>query len=350
MLPEEITDSGHRWFSPLEHPLSISLLSINPGSTRSINARSRDSPGVPLVNTGRGHPREPRSRRSIGPIPFPAPTMPTRDWLNEMDASQFTARRESFGFVAQAYAESRPEYPVDAVRWLVGAQGAEVVDLGAGTGKLTTALLADGHRVIAAEPSRSMLDQLVADLSDDDGRLPEGLRCVRTTAEQLPFADASIDAVVAAQAFHWFDAEKALAEIARVLRPRGAIGLIWNFRDESVPWVRRLSQVIGSEGIPGDPTEVLTASGLFDEVKQARFRMWQQVDRESLVSLVSSRSYVASRPRHERQEIFNRVRQLYDESARSPEGLILPYRTVCYRARVNALSRRRVDADSLFWG
>lgn len=267
-----------------------------------------------------------------------------------MDASERNVRRESFGFVAQAYAESRPEYPVDAVRWLTGTESAEVIDLGAGTGKLTQALLADGHRVIAAEPSRPMLDQLVADLGDEDGHLPDGLRCIQTKAEELPFADGSIDAVVAAQAFHWFDSTKALTEIARVLRPGGAIGLVWNFRDESVPWVRRLSAVIGSEGTAGDPTEVLAESGLFDQVKQARFRMWQQIDRDGLANLVASRSYVASRPRHERQDMVNRVKALYDESARSPEGLILPYRTVCYRAQVNALSRRRIDADSLFWG
>lgn len=266
-----------------------------------------------------------------------------------MDAAARNARRESFGFVAQAYAESRPEYPADAVRWLTGEQATEVVDLGAGTGKLTRALLEDGRQVIAAEPSRPMLEQLVADLGDEDGVLPNGLRCLQTNAEALPLADGSVDAVVAAQTFHWFDAGRALSEIARVLRPGGAIGLIWNFRDESVPWVRRLSEVIGSEGMAADPTDVLTESGLFDRVHHARFRMWQQIDRESLANLVSSRSYVASRPRHERQEIISRVKKLYDEASRGPVGLILPYRTVCYRAQVNVLSRRRVDADSLFW-
>lgn len=269
-----------------------------------------------------------------------------------MDASERNAQRAHrgawFGAVARVYAQGRPDYPEEAVRWLAGNQRL-VAELGAGTGKLTGALLATGHRVVATEPSRPMLEQLTATFADEHGVVPGELTPMQAVAEALPFADGSVDHVVAAQAFHWFDPGKALEEISRILRPGGAIGLIWNFRDESVPWVRRLSAIIGSEGLAVDPTPVLNDSGLFDEVQHARFRMWQQVDRDGLLALVESRSYVASRPRHERQTILGQVRELYDESARSPEGLVLPYTTVCYRARVNALSRRRVDADNLFW-
>src|SRR5438876_726690 len=129
----------------------------------------------------------------------------------------------SFGAVADAYERARPEYPAGAVLWLVGDTPVDVVDLGAGTGKLTRGLVALGHRVTAVEPLPEMLAQLRAAVPDATP-LSGG-------AEAIPLADASADVVVCAQAFHWFDQPVALREIARVLRPGGSIALAWNVRD-----------------------------------------------------------------------------------------------------------------------
>src|SRR5262245_57888935 len=137
-------------------------------------------------------------------------------------------RASSFGEVAEAYERARPGYPDDAVRWLTGAEPCDVVDLGAGTGKLTRSLVGLGHRVIAVEPLPGMLEQL-------RGAVPRAT-ALSGSAEAIPLADASADVVVCAQSFHWFDHETALPEIARVLRPGGRLALVWNTRDDRDPF------------------------------------------------------------------------------------------------------------------
>ena len=124
-------------------------------------------------------------------------------------------RAASFGEVADAYERARPGYPEDAVRWLVGEEPCDVVDLGAGTGKLTRSLVALGHRVTAVEPLPEMIAHLLA--------AAPGVTAVQGGAEAIPLAAESADVVVAAQAFHWFDHGPALREIARVLRPGGGL-------------------------------------------------------------------------------------------------------------------------------
>ncbi len=242
-----------------------------------------------------------------------------------MDDALRVERSRTFGSVADVYQRTRPGYPAAAVRWLVGSRAQRVLELGAGTGKLTAALDAVGHEVVATDPSGPML-----------ARLPAGLeaRPVRCGAEELPFRAATFDVVVAAQAFHWFDPRRALPEIARVLRAGGRLALVWNFRDESVPWVRRLSDLIGTEHDDRDlPLDSLGASGLFGELASTEHRCWQQLDRESLQGLVRSRSYVASLDEAERSRLLDRVGALYDDYART-DGLRLPYRTHCYRTKV----------------
>ena len=130
----------------------------------------------------------------------------------------------SFAGVADVYERSRPGYPEAAVVWLAGSTPGDVVDLGAGTGKLTRSLVALGHRVTAVEPLEEMLAQLRASVP--------AARALTGGAEAIPLPDASIDVVTCAQAFHWFDHDRALAEIARVLRPGGRIALVWNMRDD----------------------------------------------------------------------------------------------------------------------
>jgi ubiquinone/menaquinone biosynthesis C-methylase UbiE len=137
-----------------------------------------------------------------------------------MPTADKSTRARSFGQVADLYQRARPGYPPEAIAWLLGPEPLDVLDLGAGTGKLTAALLAAGHRVTALEPLPEMRAILAATLhaaTAIDGR-----------AEQLPLADDSVDAVVAGSAFHWFEREPTLDEIARVLRPSGVFGLLGN--------------------------------------------------------------------------------------------------------------------------
>src|SRR5215218_9289383 len=130
---------------------------------------------------------------------------------------EHASRAASFGSVGGEYERGRPSYPTEAVAWLVGTDPLRVVDLGAGTGKLTRRLLALGHDVVAVEPAPGMLEQLEVELP--------AVTALAGTAEAIPVADGDADAVVAGQAFHWFDAERALPEVARVLCPGGRLGL-----------------------------------------------------------------------------------------------------------------------------
>jgi SAM-dependent methyltransferase len=233
-------------------------------------------------------------------------------------------RALSFGGVAEQYERARPGYPEDAVEWLVG-DARRVVDLAAGTGKLTRRLVARGLDVRAVEPSPGMLAQLRAAVP--------AAQVLEGRAEEIPMPDESADAIVVAQAFHWFDAPVALREIARVLRPGGALGLVWNDRDDDVPWVARLSGLIGADQDPGaDPAELIDPTGLFGPVEEQRFRFELRVDRETLLDLVASRSWVAVQDPETRTQILAAVTALYDEVA-ADDGLVLPYVTYAYRAR-----------------
>jgi SAM-dependent methyltransferase len=232
----------------------------------------------------------------------------------------------AFADVAGAYERGRPGYPDDAVRWLVGDEPRDVVDVGAGTGKLTRSLVALGHRVTAVEP----LDEMRAQLQSV---LP-AVRALEGRAEAIPLPDASADVVVSAQAFHWFDHDNALPDIARVLRPGGRIALVWNSRDDEDPWMARLSAIIGNETIQeSDVVPVLDASGLFGPVETAVFAFEQVLDRDGLLDLVLSRSYLAKLPQPEREPVLETVGALFDETAAS-EGVRLAYVTECFRAEV----------------
>jgi SAM-dependent methyltransferase len=229
----------------------------------------------------------------------------------------------AFAAVADAYEKARPGYPEEAVRWLTGDEPLDVVDLGAGTGKLTRSLVALGHRVTAIEPLPEMLEHLPA--------AAPGAAAILGSAEIIPLPDAYADVVTSAQAFHWFDHSVALPEIARVLRPRGRLALVWNTRDEREPWVARLSELIGSEAIDSDDWLGIDESGLFGLVERARFQFEQRLYRETLHDLVLSRSYCAKLAPADREPILTAVAQLYDETS-DPDGLVLPYITECFRA------------------
>lgn len=232
-------------------------------------------------------------------------------------------RAASFARVADAYERARPGYPADAVRWLAGEAPCDVVDLGAGTGKLTRTLVELGHRVVAVEPLDEMLDQL--------RDAAPGVTSVAGTGESMPLPDASADVVTCAQAFHWFDPGPALVEIARVLRPGGRLALVWNVRDERTPWVTELSDaMVGRTGVDRH-SDAIEESGLYGPVEHATFEHTQRVDREALRELVLSRSFCAVLSEEERAPIFERVDVLFDEHA-AGGVLTLPYLVECFRA------------------
>ena len=237
-----------------------------------------------------------------------------------------------FGSSADAYERGRPSYPDDAVAYLAAELGlgpaARVLDLAAGTGKLTRLLLEGGVSVVAVEPVAAMRDVLAR--SAPEATVLEG------TAESIPLPAASVDAVTVAQAFHWFDAEAALVEIHRVLRPGGGLGLIWNAMDSSVEWVAVLQELVqGVRGsVPqygGSPwREALRSSGLFTPLRERTFGLVHELSEEGLLDRVASTSYVAALPESKRERLIGEVRTLI---ADVPRPLLLPYRTDVFCCR-----------------
>ncbi|MBC2932455.1 class I SAM-dependent methyltransferase [Nocardioides sp. zg-1228] len=232
----------------------------------------------------------------------------------------------SFGPVAEAYDRGRPSYPAEAVAWLAGGDAKVVLELAAGTGKLTRQLVDQGHAVFATEPDEAMLEVLRA-------RVPEVSAKV-AAAESLPANDRSVDVVVVGQAFHWFDHEAALSEAARVLKPGGHLALVWNSRDERIPWVRRLGDLLGRQDLDTSSAGHLVQSELFGFVEEATFKQWQEVNRETILDLARSRSSFAAMEPDEREHNLARVRAFYDDYGRGMDGMQIPYVTRCYRAVV----------------
>jgi SAM-dependent methyltransferase len=236
----------------------------------------------------------------------------------------------SFGSVAAGYAELRPGYPADAVAFLLGRAGRplQVLDVGAGTGLLTGVVRSAGHEVVAVDPSPEMLAQLA-------GRLP-GVPTAAGTAESLPLGDAAVDAVVAGQAAHWFDVAPAAGEFRRVLRPGGVLGLIWNTRDETVPWVAALGEALAGEarGHEADTRVVERfAAALQATVEETASGVVQRLTPEQVVGGIATRSYVAVMDGSAREAFLAGVRRLLatHPDTRGQEVLDLPYRTAAYR-------------------
>jgi SAM-dependent methyltransferase len=236
------------------------------------------------------------------------------------------SRALSYAGVADAYDRARPSYPREAVAWLVGTSPVSVLEVGAGTGKLTDDLLDLGHDVLATDPLEEMLQYLRLRHAD--------CRTAVAFAEDLPVASRTVDVVVSAQAFHWFTLEAALPEIARVLKPEGTLALVWNSPDDRIPWVRRLGSLIEAAPQQQDPTAALVASRLFGFVEEQTFRFWQPLRQAELRDLVRSRSAVAVSSSEQQAKVLSQVDDLYDEYQRGPDGLLMPYVTRCYKAVV----------------
>jgi len=240
-------------------------------------------------------------------------------------------RRErslSFGSQAAAYERGRPSYPPEAVDWLLAPTDTwaarDVLDLGAGTGKLTTRLVERGLTVIAVDPIAEMLEMLRTALPDTPALLG--------SAEQIPLPDNAVDAVLVAQAWHWFDQEQAVAEIARVLRPGGRLGVLWNTRDERSGWVKDFGRIVGLEHDRDNATVDLPEP--FTDIATHQVEWTNYITREALIDYVASRSYCITSPAEVRTRTLDEVRELLvsHPSLANATGLAMPYITVCVRA------------------
>jgi SAM-dependent methyltransferase len=233
------------------------------------------------------------------------------------------ARAASFGAAAAEYERGRPSYPADAVDWLLAGGRRRVLDLGAGTGKLTRQLRDRGLDVVAVEPSAGMREQLA--------RTVPGVTLLEGTAEAIPLPDHSVDAVLVAQAWHWVDPGRALPEVARVLAPGGRLGLIWNIRDEREDWVRQLGRIMHGDDDSRSPAPVVASPFLPLQRHDVEWRY--RVIPEALIDLVASRSYVITLAPAPRAALLTEVRTLIDahpDLASRPE-IEVPYVTECYR-------------------
>jgi SAM-dependent methyltransferase len=256
----------------------------------------------------------------------------------ERDAQRLL--RSSFGAAAPAYAEHRPDYAQAAVCWaLEHAPGPRVLDLGAGTGKLTASLVASGAEVIAVEPDPAMLSEL--------RRALPAVRSMHGTAEAIPLPDASVDAVLASNALHWFDMAVAGPEIARVLVPGGILAGLWNVLDNTVGWVAGLERVGGSAAVgPRDTfsnwrsaTATLHLAGdgsvaQFGSPEQAEFAHGQRRTADSLVATLATRAGVLVMPQHERQATLDRIGAYLASRPETARGqFTLPMLTAVLRVR-----------------
>ncbi|WDP98065.1 class I SAM-dependent methyltransferase [Micromonospora chalcea] len=239
----------------------------------------------------------------------------------------------SFGAAAAEYDRFRPRYPRAALRWaLDGLSDARVVDLGAGTGILTRGLLAltaDGTvgQVVPVEPDPGMRAQLAA--------ATPGTTALAGSAEAVPLPDGSADAVLAGQAYHWFDRERAHAEAARVLRPSGTFAPVWNIRDERVGWVAELTRIAHLGDNAGDVTQRYADFGAaFTAVEIGEFAHATTLTPDEVVSMLHTRSFWLTADADERRRVDAELAELFathpDLAGR--ETVELPYRTMVLRA------------------
>ena len=256
----------------------------------------------------------------------------------------------SFGAAAAAYAEHRPDYAQTAVRWALAPvrtrDPLRVLDLGAGTGKLTSMLAGLGAEVTAVDPDPDMLAEL--------RHLPVSVRSLPGSAEAIPLPDGSVDAVLAGQAMHWFDLDRALPEIARVLTGDGVLAALWNVDDDRAGWVSDLAEMSKQrssatltrwrDGIGRSRQERLleAGSGLFDAAEVGEFEHGQLRTASSLVATIATHSHLLVMEPAERTSLLAQVSEFLRARPETSAGeFVLPMITVALRARrVPVLTRR----------
>lgn len=237
---------------------------------------------------------------------------------------------------ADTYVRGRPDYPPQVADWLTATLGLSadksVVDLGAGTGKFTGQLVATGAQVIAVEPVPQMLEKLSAAFPD--------VLAVSGTATDMPLPDESVDVVVCAQAFHWFASHEALSEIARVLKPGGKLGLVWNLRDTSVGWVPKLDAIVNA--LEGDTPRFYTGAwrrafphAAFGPLQAQQFSHGHTGAPEDVIfNRVRSTSFVAALSAQERAKVDEQIRALIaaEPELRGKDVVTVPYVTAAFVA------------------
>jgi len=239
-----------------------------------------------------------------------------------------------FQTASEAYERGRPEYPTEAlhtfVRSLGLSAGCTVVELGAGTGKFTKLLLSTQVKLIAVEPVEGMRRKF--------SEILPGVEVLGGTAEAIPLPAASVDVVIAAQAFHWFEGYAALREIHRVLKPGGRVGLVWNVRDETVDWVRKLTDILDVHAgetpryRTGAWRKAFDETGLFTPLQLASFGYEHVGPPEMIVDRVRSTSFIAALPEFDREQVAIQVRNLLRTNplTQGKEIISFPYRTDVY--------------------
>jgi len=260
--------------------------------------------------------------------------------MGAMALADDARRRTSFGTLVDAarYDDLRPGYTTDAVDWLVGAPARplRVLDLAAGTGKLTRVLRALGHEVVAVDPSEAMLAAL-REASPGD----PGVQVLVGTAEEVPLPDASVDAVTVGQAWHWLRPATAVAELARVLRPGGSLGLAWNARDLAVPWMAAFEQVVGGTGF-ADATGASAGTDGQDwwpqvpapmaSPERERFSAAQHLASPDAVADLAS-TYSGIAVREDREAVLEQVREMARAAAEEDGSVVVPLVCHCFRYR-----------------
>jgi len=234
----------------------------------------------------------------------------------------------SFGRAAAQYERGRPPYPAEAIDWLLPPGAQRVLDLGAGTGKLTRAVVGRGLEVVALEPLTGMREKLAEAVP--------GVEILDGYAESIPSPDAGFDVVLAAQAWHWVDRVRAVPEVARILRPGGRLGLVWNVRDERIDWVARLGAIIAGSNEDGSDADIdsqAVAGPPFGPMAEEFFEWRHRISAESLIDLVASRSYVITLEAGAREALLDEVRALLrtHPDLVGRDQLEMPYVTRAFR-------------------
>ncbi len=243
--------------------------------------------------------------------------------MDDADRQRLAA---TFDGAAVAYDRARPGFPDVALDWVLPPGAHRVVDLGAGTGKLTASLVSRGLEVAAVDASPGMLDVLTRHLP--------GVHTVHARAEATGLPSGAADAVLAGSAFHWFDRPAADAEIARLLRPGGVVGLLWNRRDPASPLAAVVDEVLGPRRLtaPDDSADTVLDPALFGPTERHDVPHEQWLTPDGFAELIGSRSYVLALPADERADVLARIRAVAVEVAGSDGPFPLPYITLTLRA------------------
>jgi SAM-dependent methyltransferase len=237
-----------------------------------------------------------------------------------------------FARAADLYEHARPSFPPEAIAFLADRldlrRGRTVLDLAAGTGKLTRLLVETGADVVAVEPIKEMRAKLVA--------AAPSVRALAGVAESIPLPDRSIDAATVAQAFHWFDRDRAYRELGRIVRPGGGLALVWNTRDVSDPLQASIEAILKPyrDAVAGRDWKLdydaPARTELFGDWQEWRHPWAQPFDRELLAARFGSVSFVAALPDAERQTLLNRILEAADGLA---EPFSMPYLTEVFICR-----------------